>query len=255
MSIEPGDVALLVMGGKKFLVTVKGGGTFHTHKGYIRYDDIIGKPWGTVAKTNMGSEVLVFKPTTADIMEKLGRRTQIIYPKDAGFIIIKSGILPGSRVLEAGSGSGSLTIALSRAVGPRGTVYSYEKEERFLKVARRNVDRFGLGNVIFHRGDVRHRVDERDVDAAFLDIPDPWNALKAVHEAMRPGAVLTIFVPSYEQIRRTCMTMKKSGFSDPEIHEILIRQIEYSEERTRPATRMVGHTGFVIFTRKILTDY
>ncbi len=255
MSIRPGDVALLVVRGKKFLVTIKEGATFHTHKGYIRYDDIIGKPWGIVAKTNMDVEVLVLRPTTADIMEKLGRKTQIIYPKDAGFIIIKSGILPGFRVLEAGSGSGSLTIALSRAVGPSGTVYSYEKEEKFLKIARRNVNRFGLGNVIFHHGDIRDGVDERDIDAVFLDLPDPWNALRVVHEAMRPGAVLTIFVPSYEQIKKACMALKESGFSDPEIHEILIRRIECNEERTRPATRMIGHTGFVIFTRKILADY
>jgi len=255
MPIESGDYILLVVEGrgeKRFLVRVKQGESFHTHKGYINFDDIIGKEFGSVTKTNTGARVLLLRPTTYDVMEKLSRATQIIYPKDAGFMIIKAGIIPGAKVLEAGTGSGSMTIALSRAVGPEGKVYSYEKDERFYEVAKRNIERFSLGNVELRLKDIKEGVDEKDLDAAFLDLPEPWDVTEIVKKAIKPGSPVIVFVPSFEQVKKTVVQMRKTGFGLVEVNEILIRGIESDEERTRPSTRMIGHTGFIISGRRLL---
>ncbi|MGB9631601.1 MAG: tRNA (adenine-N1)-methyltransferase [Candidatus Methanodesulfokora sp.] len=255
MLISDGDYILLVVEGKRekrFLVKVRKGESFHTHKGYIKFDDVIGKEPGSVTKTNTGARVLLLRPTTYDVMEKLSRATQIIYPKDAGFMIIKAGIVPGAKVLESGTGSGSMTIALSRAVGPEGRVYSYEKDERFYEVAKKNIERFSLGNVELKLRDIREGVDERDLDAAFLDLPEPWDVMDIIKDAIKPGSPVIVFVPSFEQVKRTVVHMRKTGFGLVEANEILIRGIESDEERTRPSTRMIGHTGFIISGRKLL---
>ncbi len=256
MPIEEGDTALLVVYSrkgrpKKFLVRVKRGKRVHTHKGYVDLSDIIGLEWGSEIRTNKGSPVEIHKPTLADIVEKLGRATQIIYPKDSGFIIVKSGIKPGDRVVEIGTGSGALTIVLATFLGPEGRVYSYDLKESSLKTAERNLKALQLSNVVLKLKDAKQGIDESDVDAILMDVPDPWEILPMAHERLKPNGIFVAFVPSCEQIGRTVVRAREVGFSMVEVHEILDREYESDERRTRPHPRMIAHTGFIIVGRKV----
>ncbi|HIE24196.1 MAG TPA: tRNA (adenine-N1)-methyltransferase [Candidatus Korarchaeota archaeon] len=257
MPIQEGDLVLFVYKGKKELrkivKRVRRGEYFHTHLGTISHDDVIGLEWGSSIKTSIGGEILVLKPTLSDFMEQIPRRTQIIYPKDAAFMIIKSGVLPGSLVVEGGTGSGSLTLCLSFAVGESGLVVSYETNKEFLKLASRNLRRFGVKNVILKNKDIRD-LDEKDVDAIFLDIGNPWDVFEQAFSALKPGGTICCFVPSYEQMRKTVLLAKDAGFGAAEIYEVLLREYEVNERRTRPKPWMIGHTGFIIIIRKIVGE-
>ncbi len=256
MPIKEGNTALLVVYSKKgrpkkFLVMVKEGKRVHTHKGYIDLSLLIGKDWGSVVQTNKGVPVEVHRPTLSDIIEKLGRATQIIYPKDSGFILLKSGIKPGDKVVEIGTGSGALTIVLATFLGPEGKVYSYDVRESSLKMAERNLKALQLTNVVLKLKDAKQGIDEEDVDAVFVDVPDPWELLPMIHERLKPNGIFVAFVPSCEQISKTVVKAREVGFSMVEVHEILDREYESDERRTRPHPRMIAHTGFIIFGRKI----
>lgn len=254
--ISEGDIALLVLYGKKgrpkkFLVTVKSGKVLHTHKGSVDLSNLIGKEWGCVVETSKGERVEVHKPTIADHIEKIGRVTQVIYPKDAGFMILKSGVKPGDTVVEVGTGSGAFTIALSTFLGPEGKLYSYEVRRESLEAAERNIKLLKLNNVFLKLKDAKEGIEESNVDAVFLDIPDPWELLPQIHEKLRPNGAFIAFVPSCEQISRTVMKAREVGFGLIEVHEIMDREYESDERRTRPHPRMIGHTGFIIIGRKI----
>lgn len=257
MPIREDDTALLVVysrkgRAKKFLVKVKRGKRVHTHKGYVDLSSIIGKEWGISIQTNKGIPVEVHRPTLPDMIEKLGRATQIIYPKDSGFILLKSGIKPGDRVVEIGTGSGALTMVLSTFLGPEGRVYSYDVKETSLKMARRNLEALGLNNVELKLKDAKHGIDEDSLDAAFMDVPDPWELLPSIYERLKPNGIFVAFVPSCEQISRTTVKAKEVGFSMIEVHEILDREYESDERRTRPHPRMIAHTGFIVLGRKVI---
>ena len=255
MSIQEGDLVLFLYRGKKefkkVVKRVRKGEYFHTHVGTVSYDDIIGLEWGSLIRTSIGGEVLVLKPTLSDLMEQIPRRTQIIYPKDAAFMIIKAGVLPGSLVVEGGTGSGSLTLCLSSAVGESGLVVSYETNKDFLKLASRNLKRFGVKNVILKNKDIRE-IEEKEVDAIFLDIGNPWDVFEQAYRALKPGGALCSFVPSYEQMRRTVLSGRESGFGAAEVYEVLLREYEVDERRTRPKPWMIGHTGFIVLMRKVV---
>lgn len=251
------DLVLLVIYGKKgrpkkFLVRVKRGKVLHTHRGSIDLSDLIGKEWGCVVETSKGERVEVHRPTLADHMEKIGRVTQIIYPKDAGFMILKSGIKPGDTVVEVGTGSGAFTMALSTFLGPSGRLFSYEVRKESIEMAERNIKLLGLNNVIIKHKDAKEGIEESNVDAIFLDIPDPWELLPQVHERLKPNGAFIAFVPSCEQISKTVSKAREVGFGLIEVHEILDREYESNERRTRPLPRMIGHTGFIVMGRKIL---
>ena len=255
MTIKDGDLVLFIYKGKrelrKVVKRVRRGEHFHTHLGTICHDDVIGLEWGSSIKTSTGGSILVLKPTLSDLMEQIPRRTQIIYPKDAAFMIIKSGISPGSLVVEGGTGSGSLTLCLSFAVGESGLVVSYETNKDFLKLASRNLKRFGVKNVVLKNKDIRD-LDEREVDAIFLDIGNPWDAFEQARLALKPGGTICCFVPSYEQMRKVVLLGKDSGFGVAEVYEVLLREYEVDERRTRPKPWMIGHTGFIIIMKKII---
>jgi tRNA (adenine57-N1/adenine58-N1)-methyltransferase len=254
--ISEDDTVLLVVYGKKgkpkkFLVKVKKGKVLHTHKGSIDLSEIIGKEWGCVVKTSKGERVEVHRPILTDYIEKIGRITQIIYPKDAGFMILKSGIKPGDTVVEIGTGSGALTMVLANFLGPSGKLYSYDIRKESLEIAEKNLKLLGISNVILKHKDAKEGIDESDVDAIFLDIPDPWEILSEVHEKLRPNGTFLAFLPSCEQVNKTVLRAREVGFGLIEIHEILDREYESDERRTRPSPWMIGHTGFIVIGRKL----
>src|SRR5512141_220945 len=174
---QDGDLVQLVgLRHKHFILTLKAGADFQTHRGVLQHDDLIGKPWGTQVFSHMGSPFFLLQPSLADLLIDLPRNSQILYPKDIGFILVTMGIAPGMTVMEAGTGSGSMTIALASAVGPQGRVISYEQRTDMQNLARKNLERIGLAErVEFKLRDIGEGFDETDVDAFFLDVPNPFD--------------------------------------------------------------------------------
>ena len=253
--IKKGDLILLVSKeGKEFLVQVDER-IFGTHLGNLNLGDLIGKPWGLTMETHKGKKLHVLRPSLYDLTRHIKRRTQIIFPKDLGFILMKLEVGPGKRVIECGTGSGSLTLALAWMAGPTGKVFSYEKEEAFSQLARENLERVGLAErVEFKVKNAQEGFDEREVDALFLDVRNPWDYLSQAHEALAGGHTLGILVPTTNQVSRVLEGLAREGFAHPEVCEILLRRYKTNPERLRPEDRMVAHTGFLIFARKVIGD-
>ncbi|RME06811.1 MAG: tRNA (adenine-N1)-methyltransferase, partial [Anaerolineae bacterium] len=182
----------------------------------------------------------------------LRRSTTIMYPKDIGFLLMKMDIGPGKQVLEAGSGSGSLTIALAYYVGPEGRVYSYEARPENQQLARQNVERVGLSErVVFKVRDVAEGFDERNMDALFLDLPNPFDYLPQVRAALKPGGFFGSLLPTTNQVSLLLQALEREGFGYPEVCEVLLRHYNPVGERLRPHQRMIAHTGFLIFARNL----
>jgi len=251
--IKEGDyVVLYIEAGKKHLVKVTRGREFHTHRGYIKLSDLIGKKYGDYVISNVGSKFYLLKPTPEDYVMKVERVTQIIYPKDIGLIILRSGVGPGSIVVEAGTGSGALTGALAYYVRPHGRVYSYEIRKEFLERARRNLEKLGLINyVVLKHKDITKGIDERYVDAVILDLATPWLVVGHAHEALKGGGAFVSFSPTIDQVIRTVEELRKYPFVDITVSEIFLRNYKVKRGETRPETFMVGHTGYVVFARKV----
>jgi len=189
-----GDLAQLVgLRHKHFILTLQAGAKFETHRGILQHDDLIGKLWGTQVFSHMGSPFFLLQPSLADLLTELPRTTQILYPKDIGFILVTMGIGPGQTVLEAGTGSGSMATALAYAVGPQGRVVSYEVKQDVQNLARKNLTRFGLDSrVEFKLRDIQQGFDETDVDSLFLDLPNPYDYIPQVRAALKPGGILVL---------------------------------------------------------------
>lgn len=249
----PGDLVLLVgLRHKHFIFPLLPGGELHTHRGLIRHDDLIGKPWGSQVFSHQGSPFFLLQPSLADILIDLPRNTQIMYPKDIGFILTNMSIGPGQKVLEAGTGSGSMTIALAYAVGPQGKVITYEKRPEFSALARKNLTRLGLeGRVEFKVRDLAEGCDEQDADAFFLDLPNPWDYVKQVRAALKPGGFFCNLLPTFNQVENLLRVLRQEHFAFIEVCELLLRYYKAEPGRLRPTDRMVAHTGFLIFARKI----
>lgn len=248
-----GQVALLIGSrDKRFMVLLRAGGALHTHEGVIGHDQILGQPWGRHVRTHLGKPFLVLEPSTHDLILHVRRQSQIIYPKDAGYILLKMSIHPGVRVVEAGSGSGGLTIAMARAVGPHGRVYSYESRQDMQQNAIRNVSQLGLGEVVdFKLRDIASGFDETDADALFLDVRTPWEYLEPARRALKPGGFFGSLVPTTNQVSELIAGLDACHFFHIEVEEILLRAYKPVSDRLRPADRMIGHTGYVIFARWI----
>ncbi|MBS7287981.1 MAG: tRNA (adenine-N1)-methyltransferase [Candidatus Freyarchaeota archaeon] len=257
MGEEPiafGDYVLIVLDERrKWLVRVKEGETLHTHKGSVDLGSLIGLPYGCVVKSNKGEEFFIVRPTLADFAVKAKRATQIIYPKDLGFILMNLAVGRGSRVVEAGTGSGVLTGVLASWVMPEGRVYSYEIREEFLKVAKKNLERMGVAEYVeLKNKDIAEGIDEGDVDAVVLDVATPWLIVGHAYRALKAGRVMASFSPTIEQVQRTVLEMEKAGFVDVRTYECLLREVIVKEGRTRPESFMVGHTGYMTFGRKVI---
>jgi len=199
-----------------------------------------------------GIAFVVLEPSTSDLMAATPRKTQTILPKDAGRIVIAASIRAGDTVVEAGAGSGALTIALSRAVGLSGKIIGLDVKEEHLEAARKSVRRSGAKNVELRLADVGKGVPERGVDAFVLDLPEPWAVLEAAKDSLKRGGHLVCFVPSFNQVETTVRALREagSGFTDSRAFEVLEREIEVGERSARPATEMLGHTGFIISARR-----
>lgn len=252
MPLKEGDWVLLYTSDKKnYLIEIKSQ-NFHTHKDFLFLGDLIGKNYGEVVQGKRGEKFYILRPSLFDFLMKVERATQIIYPKDIGYILLKLGIGPGKVILECGTGSGALTLAMAYMVGEKGKVISYEKESKFLEIAKKNLQKVGLlERVIFKNIEVVENFEEKEIDAVFLDLKEPWLLIKASWEALRPGAPLGIIVPTTNQVSYCLNALEKYPFLNVEVVEILLRKYKTNPERVRPEDKMVAHTGFLIFAQKV----
>ncbi len=203
-----------------------------------------------------GRTLLVLEPSLRDLNDTLVRGAQVLTPKDVASIRYELDLSPGRRVVEAGAGSGGLTLALARAVGPAGRVYAYDLREDALATARENVQRAGLGEIVDLKiGDVREGIAERDLDAVALDMPDPWAAIPAAWHALRPCGHLAAFSPNMEQVKETVAALRKMPFFDVRTIELIEREMEVRDVGVRPSFAALGHTGYLTFARKVLDTF
>ena len=253
---EPGErVLVLDDRGRHYMITLQVGGHFHFHRGILAHDALIGAPEGTTVRTPTGTQVVALRPTFPEYVLKMKRGAQVVYPKDIAMIVLHGDIYPGARVLEAGAGSGALTIGLLRAVGPEGSVVTYELRDDFAAVARANVDGY-LGkaeNLTIRMRDVYGEIEERDLDRIVLDVPEPWQVIPAARDALRTGGIFVAYLPTILQVSQLVEDLR----ADPSwslIHtfESLIRSWHVEGRSVRPDHRMVAHTGFVTTARRVI---
>jgi tRNA (adenine57-N1/adenine58-N1)-methyltransferase len=251
---QPNEIVLLVSPDeKRYAVRLVPGQRLDTHHGYILHDAIIGQPFGATVKTQLGHAYLLLQPSTYDLVMHVKRISQIVYPKEIGYIILQMNIVPGARVVECGTGSGALTLALARMVRPNGRVYSYEERDDMLTLARKNLERAGVLDVVELKArDIRAGFDERDADALFLDVREPWLFLAQAHTALKGGGFFGSLVPTTNQVSEILQEMERlGGWAEIKVVEILTRYYKPVAERLRPQDRMVAHTGYLIFARAV----
>jgi tRNA (adenine57-N1/adenine58-N1)-methyltransferase catalytic subunit len=241
--------------GKLYSFTIVPGKEWHTHKGWITHDDLIGLPEGSVVSTTAGLSFSAFKPLLADFVLTMPRGATIVYPKDAAMIVGVADIYPGARVLEAGVGSGALTISLLRAVGDNGIVHSIERREDFAKIARTNVEDYFQNNCknwTLEVGDLQDQEFDSQFDRVILDMLAPWECIDVSAKALRPGGVFLAYVATSTQLSATAEALKNDGrFTEPESSETLVRGWHHEGLAVRPQQRMIGHTGFIIHSRRM----
>jgi tRNA (adenine57-N1/adenine58-N1)-methyltransferase catalytic subunit len=239
--------------GRRYTVTLEDGGQYHTHRGGLAHDDLIGRPEGSVVVSAVGTPYLALRPLLADYVLAMPRGAQVIYPKDAAQILMWGDVYPGARVLEAGAGSGALTCSLLQAVGPQGCVVSYELRADHLEHAERNVRLFFGGtpsNWTLHLGDVATHVGE--VDRVVLDMLAPWEVLPGVSAALVPGGVLVGYVATTTQLSRLVETLREQRcWTEPQAWETLLRPWHVVGLAVRPEHRMQGHTAFLVTARRL----
>ncbi|MFN2490310.1 MAG: tRNA (adenine-N1)-methyltransferase [Actinomycetota bacterium] len=257
-SLQAGERILLIDGrGRRYMITLRSGQQFHSHLGAVEHDELIGGPEGRVVLTAGGSKLFAFRPTLADYVLKMRRGAQVVYPKDSALILVYADIFPGAVVAEAGTGSGSLTLALARAVGPSGTIISYEIRDDHNARAAANIAEWyeGLGdkpeNIELRIGDMFEGIPERDLDRIVLDVPEPWRALDAAADSLAPGGIMCCYVPTVPQVVNTVEAMRAAGFSLLQTLEGLVRTWNIEGQSVRPDHRMVGHTGFIVTGRRL----
>jgi tRNA (adenine57-N1/adenine58-N1)-methyltransferase len=253
--LAAGEQVLLVDSKRRrHLVTLERGGQFHSHAGVLEHDDVIGRPEGCTVRTTMGARLIVLRPTLAEYVLEMPRGAQVIYPKDLGPILVLADVFPGARVLESGVGSGALTMALLRAVGPAGSVVGYEVRPDFAARAQRNVEGL-LGTELPLRVEVRDTyagIDEAGLDRVLLDLPEPWRVVKHAVEALRPGGILLAYLPTIGQVAQLREELDASAFGMAQTLEVLQRGWHVDGQSVRPDHRMVAHTGFLTTARLLV---
>lgn len=252
---RPGDrVQLTDPKGRLHTVVLEAGKQFHTHRGAVAHDDLIGRPEGVVVCASSGTPYLAVRPLLADYVLSMPRGAQVIYPKDAAQILSMGDIFPGAHVLEAGAGSGALTCSLLRAVGEHGRVTSYERRPEFAEVARGNVERFFGGPHPAWTLRVGDAVEatERDLDRVVLDMLAPWDLIPTVASTLTPGGVVVGYVATVPQLSRFVEGLREhSGFTEPYAFETLVRPWHVDGLAVRPDHRMVAHTAFLVTARRL----
>ena len=241
--------------GKLYSFTITPGKEWHTHKGWITHDDLIGLPEGSVVSTTAGLKFTAFIPLLADYVLSMPRGATIVYPKDAAMIVGVADIYPGAKVLEAGVGSGALTLSLLRAVGPHGSVHSVERRQDFAENASANIkDYFGEipSNWSLDVGSVQDKEFDQQFDRVILDMLAPWECVEMAAKVLRPGGVFLAYVATTTQLSATAEALKEDGhFTEPESFESMVRGWHHEGLAVRPQQRMIGHTGFLIFSRRM----
>jgi tRNA (adenine57-N1/adenine58-N1)-methyltransferase len=251
-----GEKVLLVdQRDRTYLFRLQAGGTYHTHSGTLAHDEVIGSPEGTTIRTGKGMVLVAFRPRFADYVLKMPRGAQVVYPKDLGPILTYADVFPGARVLEAGTGSGALTIALCRAVGSEGTVVSYERREDHRAQASANIEAFFGAlpeSLDLREGDVATVGDADDrFDRIVLDLAEPWAPLPACASALEPGGVVVAYLPTTVQVQQFVLALPDAGFLHVESFETLKRGWHVTSRSVRPDHRMIGHTGFLCVARRL----
>ena len=236
---------------RRYLLTLQPGGAFHTHSGIVAHDDVIGRSEGSTVSATTGRRFVALRPTLAEVVLKMPRGAQVIYPKDLGAILIAADVGPGMRVLEAGVGSGALSMALLRA---GAEVVGYEVRADFAAGARANVAAWAGPGATYRveERDVYRGIEERDLDRVVLDLPEPWRALGPITEALRPGGIVLSYLPSITQVATLRAAMASRPFGMAETSEVLRRTWHVEERSVRPDHRMVAHTGFITTARLLV---
>lgn len=253
-TIAEGNCILLYLSPRKtYMIKAEKGKSFHTHKGFVKFDDIIGKEWGCNLTSSLGFKFIVLKPLLHDYIMKSTRETQINYPKDIGLIVMFSGIGPGSIVVEAGTGTGAMTTALTHYVKPGGKVYSYEIREEFKRTAEKNLRRADLIDFVELKSkDITAGIDENNVDSVILDLAIPWVVIPIAYTALKPSGTIVSFSPTIDQVVKAVEALQQNGFVDIQTVECLMRGMQVERGKTRPHTLMTAHTGYITFARKAL---
>ncbi len=250
--IKKGDLIFLYNDEKRNFLLRVDEKTLHTDKGFLKISGLIGKDFGGKVETNLGLPFYILKPYLHEMIMKVKRKTQILYPKDIGIILTRGHIFPGARVIESGIGSGALTTALANFVRPAGKVFSYERNKEFLDNARKNLEKNGLSEwVEFNHAEITDEFPEKNVDFVMIDIGSPWELVPAAYKSLKGGCRLGTICPTFEQLTKTVFTLSEKGFINIESMEILLRRILVRPGRTRPEQRMPSHTGWLVFATKI----
>jgi tRNA (adenine57-N1/adenine58-N1)-methyltransferase len=252
-----GDTVLLLdPEGKRIVTRLIPKQRVDSHLGFIAHETILEHAYGSKIATQLGEGFILLEPSTTDRLMKVSRATQILYPKDIAYLLLKLNIHPGVRAVEAGTGSGAMTLALAQLVQPDGRVFTYEEREEHQENARKNIERAGLaGFVEFRVRDIRAGFDERDADALFLDVREPWLFLAQAHAALKPGGFFGAFMPTTNQVSEMVGEFERMGnWVELEVTELLQREYKTNADRLRPEDRMVAHTGFLVFARPVSTQ-
>jgi tRNA (adenine57-N1/adenine58-N1)-methyltransferase len=250
---KSGDIAMLVAEDMKHIITkLTPDQISQTHHGVIEHNDLIGKPWGSRCQSHLGVEYFLVQPTMRDMLVNLKRRSQIIFPKDIGYILMRLNVGPGSTVIEAGTGSGALTVALAWSVGPEGRVISFDRREDMQTLAQENLALLQLDDRVDLRlADIEQGFENVRAMALFMDIPNPEDYLPQVRQALLPGGTLGAFLPTTNQVSRLLQGLRDQNFGMLDVCEIMLRFYKVIPQRVRPVDRMVAHTGYLVFGRRI----
>lgn len=251
----PGDRVLLTdPKGRRYLVVLQPGQRFSSHLGFVSHDDLLGRPEGSIVTSTLRARFTAFRPLLADYVVKMKRGAQVLYPKDLALIVMWADIYPGATVVEGGAGSGALSLALLRAIGPTGRLITYEIREDFLAQAGRNVEGY-LGkapNWELKLADLYAGIPEGPVDRVILDLPEGWRAVEPAAKALRPGGILLAFFPTVPQVQQMAEALARQPlFLPPEIFETLLRPWQAAGLSVRPHLRMVAHSGFILVSRRL----
>lgn len=255
-TIREGDNVLLYLNPRRtYLIRIEKGRSLHTHKGYVQHDILIGKQYGTRITSNTGTEFFALRPALRDYIFKTQRKTQIMYPKDISLIVMFSGIGPGSKVVEAGTGTGALTTALAHYVKTTGKIISYEIRQEFIQTAQKNLEKAGVLKVVkIKNKDITQGIDETNIDAVILDLATPWLVVPHAYSALKGSGTIVSFSPTIDQIVKTVEALNENKFIDIQTIECLIRGMQVERGKTRPETLMTAHTGYITFARKSVEE-
>ncbi len=254
--IHAKDLVLIFLDTKRhFLVQVVTGLKVSSDLGMIELSDVIGKPYGYVGETHLGKHFYCLKPSHADIMFKMKRTTTVVYPKDLGLMVLETTVGPGSHVIDIGTGSGVMALVLARLVAPDGMVFSYERREDFIENARENITRAGYAKyVTFHHWDAAQKgFKEKNVDAVFIDVPEPWTVIPNASKALKGGHHLVSWSPNIEQVRQTVEALNKCGFTRIKASAVVEQEMLVRQQGVRPRERGITHTAYLVRANKVQT--